>query len=500
MSVPDVVYVHPSKHPLGLAPQIGAPRSPYMTMPVGVTALGNLLQENGHSVVGLNYPLEVLLNRGFSLEGELSSLSGAYLVMIDLHWYEHAYGAIDVARVARRALPQAKIALGGLTASAFAREILKSFREVDFVIRGDAEEPLLRLVAALKEQPTNPDVSGIPNLTYRSGGRVVDNALAYCASSPDLAQLNYADLDFLRHGKEYRRTQYLATGMKNTADPTAPQGQWIATGRGCRFNCSYCGGSASAQRALAGRQSLAARSAKVVAEEVARLREQGVRQVSFSLDPAIFGESYWRALFQEIAARHLRPGIYNEVFQLLPKGFIQAFVEAADLSHSQLAITPLVGSEPVRKMNGKTFSNRELMETLAELKQHKVPVIVFFSLNLPGEDQKSFQKTLELAARLIDFYPPDLLLIISQCHTLDPLSPMSVHPEQFGIGITLRTFADYYEYCQQTPQAQRAAQMGELRGFAVRGRNRQALEDMAMQWAAFCRVNGNNCLPIPYNW
>ena len=63
------------------------------------------------------------------------------LVMIDLHWYEHAYGAMDVMRACKHVWPDVPVLLGGLTVSRFAEEIMARFDAVDYVIRGDPEVP-----------------------------------------------------------------------------------------------------------------------------------------------------------------------------------------------------------------------------------------------------------------------------------------------------------------------------------------------------------------------
>ena len=106
----------------------------------------NLLRAKGWQVQGLNFPLEIMLNTGFNLDQWLAVIESPRLVMIDLHWYEHSFGAIDIARHVRRILPEAKIVIGGLTATYFAEEILQTHREIDYVIRGDGEIPLLKLV------------------------------------------------------------------------------------------------------------------------------------------------------------------------------------------------------------------------------------------------------------------------------------------------------------------------------------------------------------------
>jgi radical SAM superfamily enzyme YgiQ (UPF0313 family) len=143
-----VLYIHPSKQGVLFRPDGHMGRT-YGLMPVGVAGLVNVLRENGIPVRGLNYPSERQLDQNFDLRKWLAARRGVRVILIDLHWYEHCYGAIDIARLCKEVMPWVWIVVGGLTASGFSQEILKHFPEIDFIIRGDAEKPLLELVRHL---------------------------------------------------------------------------------------------------------------------------------------------------------------------------------------------------------------------------------------------------------------------------------------------------------------------------------------------------------------
>lgn len=174
---PQILYIHPAKQPVGFP--FTDPRFSYLTpftlFPMGVTGLLNLLRREGLSVRGLNYPAESFITPGFDLPAWLRQFTAPRLILIDLHWYEHSFGALDVARLCKREFPRTLIVLGGLTASFFAREILEGYPGVDYILRGDAEEPLRRLATALCGGTLTPqDLAAIPNLVYRAAGEVID--------------------------------------------------------------------------------------------------------------------------------------------------------------------------------------------------------------------------------------------------------------------------------------------------------------------------------------
>ena len=501
-----VLYIHPAKQGIDVKLDSQAGRA-YGLIPVGVPALVNLLRLNGIEVRGLNYPLERQLNPAFNLKNWLRAHDGARAVLIDLHWYEHCYGAISVARAVRTALPEAWTVLGGLTASGFSNEILENFPVVDFVIRGDAERPLLALVQRLlragRRSSAHPSLGDIANLSYRDGRTIVENEATYTATAADLDALNFADLSFLEHRKEYYVNEYIVTDLQAAlqALETSPYwGRWLCTARGCHYECSYCGGCKSAHKRLAGRNGLVIRSPARVVDELKDLKEAGVIQASLSYDIAEMGEAYWQEFFVRLRDSGVIIGLYNEFFQLPKPAFIEAFVKSVDMTHSCVALSPLSGSERVRRLNGKHYSNRELFDTLALLHQYNACIFAYFSLNLPGEDERSFRETLELARQIYEFYPSRLLQILNTCHTIDPFSPMSLYPEKYGIQVSMSSFMDYYTYCQDTQLASREARTELHRGFMLSDPLARSLEAMADAWDAERMGKETSWWPVPPKW
>lgn len=508
----EVLYVHPAKQDVDLyaahltAQDMGRP---YGLIPLGVPALINVLREAGLQVRGISYPLEKRVDPAFDLREWLrDQRSLARVVLIDMHWYEHSYGAISVARVVREVLPNAWTVLGGLTASGFAEEVLRDFPAVDFVVRGDAEAPLLTLAQRLlhadpRDTGRLPEVADIDNFTYRVDGAVVSNTLGYCAASEDLDRLNYADLDFLDHHDDYFQHEYIVIDLEATrADPDKAKyrGRWIATARGCKYECSYCGGCKSAHQKLAARNGIVPRSPQAVVDEIVQLAAQDVIQVSLSYDIAEMGRDYWRAFHAALRDSGVKIGLYNEFFQLPDRRFLKDFARSVDMSQSCLAVSPLSGNERVRRLNGKHFDNVALLNTLDRLNMINAPIFVYFSLNLPGEDDETIRETVDLARQIHAMYPSSLLKILTSCHTVDPLSPMSQHPDKYGIDVTLRTFRDFYEYCMETQLSAPGARTGAWRGFNLQEGASRSLEAMADLWDAARVGRESSWWPLPPSW
>jgi len=493
----DILYIHPAKQEVNARYDKYKSCAPYPFIPVGVVGLMNRLRARW-DVQGINLPMELIMRPGFDLKAWLAAHTPANLVLIDLHWYEHAFGALDVARAVKQIWPHVPVALGGLTASNFAEEILTDFAAIDYIIRGDAEEPL-RLLADHCCGVDDVVRTDIPNLVWRRHGEILQNSRAYFATGEMLDSLDFVSMDWLRNAKSYAALQYSGAGMIALRQPTL-RGHWLTIGRGCVFNCIYCGGGKQSHADLAGRSGYVVRSPACVVDDIARLQERGYHQVSLSLDPATFKPAWWRTFFAQLRAREVRMGLYNEFFQLPSNAFLEAFAGAADLRHTEVAISPLSGNETVRRKNGKFYSNQKFLQMLETLKQFRIPIFIYFSLNLPGETPQTFKETLALADQIGKTYPPDLLRMLNPCHTLDPVSPMSRQPDAFGMEVQYRTFRDYYTYCRGTGWLPRHVIRGQHRGFEMTGRPASIVEQMARIWDIFAQQQRFRCFPVPHGW
>ena len=115
-----------------------------------------------------------------------------------------------------------------------------------------------------------------------------------------------------------------------------------------------------------------------------------------------------------------------------------------------------------------------------------------------GKTAKPFDRRCDVAQRIRRSYPPHLLKMINMAHTLDPCSPMSRKPQRYAIDIGLRTFQDYYAYCQQTLAIQPGEGPWKVRGFV--SRQDRSLQKMARQWNDFCAGQPSSCFRVPESW
>jgi len=481
-----VLYIHPAKLPGWVERTWREAFASFHVMPMGAVALANLLGSHGFEVTGLNYPMELDLDPRFDLLGWLARRPAPLMVMVDLHWLEHSFGALEVARVCKQVYPNTPVVIGGLTASQYAGEILEQFPQVDFVIRGDAERGLVQLARHLAHDGA--DLSQVANLSLRRDGEVLSGPLAYTASALELDALDFVGLGFLVHREEYYWRQSSRYG--------ALRGQWLCVARGCRHDCCWCGGGKSAHARIAGRKGLVARSPQRLVGDLAEVADLGLDQAALSHDLALPGREYWERVLAGLARRRSGLGLWHQQFQLPSRGFLDAFAKSARVETSLMELSPLSGSDEVRRINGKLFSTDSFLRVLEECRGREIPLFVYFSLNLPGENANTFQQTLALARRVREMYPAHLLRMSNMFHTLDPASAIARRSEQYRLRVRWSGFGDYYRYCQQSTEADSDETIAALRGFeSVEPR---PLAGMFQQWVELCHELGEDtCLHFP---
>jgi radical SAM superfamily enzyme YgiQ (UPF0313 family) len=123
---------------------------------------------------------------------------------------------IRIARELKRSHPQSVVMLGGPQASVVDVGTLQAFPFIDFIVRGEADETLPRLLAALADMR---NFSKVPGITFRSGGNIVRNPNAPVVL--DLDKLPMPAFD-----------QYPKLGTSHAVP--------LELGRGCPFACKFC--------------------------------------------------------------------------------------------------------------------------------------------------------------------------------------------------------------------------------------------------------------------
>lgn len=403
-----VLFLHPDP-----------PHTPpaYGVLPVGAFAIGSALQAAGHDMTILNLALERYLNPWFTLDTALQRFQPE-LILLELHWYVHATGALAAAQTCKAWNTQVPVVAGGLTASWFVTELLQPDTAIDGIIGGDAEIPVVELAQALATATFSPQ--NIANLSWKqSDGGILTSPKRWQALHLD--DFTFKNYELLEHWSDYIQLAKVPLIRDVSGLPTH---FWLANARGCVYTCDFCGGGRQAQSTIYGRNKIIQRDWLLLAADIEYLWERlYLQQVALSYDLALQRPSYYEPLLHHWQNADWEMGLYNECWQLPSLHFLEVFCQSVVPAQSTLVFSPISGSEATRRHNGKHYSNQALLEALAYLAQQQIPVQLFFNLNAQGQDREAFAATLALCRQIVDMYPPALLALYCQAVQPEPLSP-----------------------------------------------------------------------------
>jgi radical SAM superfamily enzyme YgiQ (UPF0313 family) len=319
------------------------------------------------------------------------------------------------------------VILGGLTATWFWREILEQHPQVDAIVLGEADHSFADVTKAIRQ---NKKLDNLPGVAYREGSAIKANPPKPTSSIDDF---RFTDLYLLENYQDYLKCDPRGFFQAFTSS------FWLPIARGCPYNCIYCGGGSEAYRILTNREEPALRSPSKVADDVQSLVEQGVKKVCLSHDPEIGGKKYYHKIFREIRERRIDVSLYVEVFRLPTPDFLNALPKT--FSSTTVAFSPESGSEDVRRLAGRSFSNEALLRSVEDcVRLGTIFPEAYFLPGLPGETPETFKMTLKLMMKLSRL---PVRVQADNLYIIDPNCLMAIYPQKYGLKLFLKSFSDY---------------------------------------------------------
>lgn len=404
----------------------------FTEMPMGFFPMASLLEDEGFSTRIFNLALEQALHPSLKMKDFLRSIE-ARVYAIDLHWFTHSMGALEVAEICKTLHPDSFVVLGGFTATYYDLEIMRSYPFIDAIARGESEYVLLNLVKTVCSKGKISELNGV---TCRIEDSLKRNRVNPPAS---LDTFKFTELKLMQNWDE--QLKCCARAYDKGMRPSF----WLTIARGCFNECIYCGGARSCYQLITGRDRPVVRSVKEIAGDIARLAEKGVKTVKLNHDPEMFGKRFWTSLLDSVKKLRVNMSMYWESYKLPSKGFIEKATKAfVDLN---VAISPESASEEVRKLAGRMFTDKQIFKTIQFLDQNKVMTDIYFLIGLPGE-------TLDSASRIIDFtrkVSRNKYTLVQPPipYTIDPHCPMAINPDKYGVKLLIKSFEDYRKACSQ---------------------------------------------------
>jgi len=407
-------------------------------MPVGIFSLADVLDRAGHQVEICHLGLRRALDPDFDL-GAYAAGTAPDLVGISLHWHPQLHEALSAAAEIRAALPGARVVLGGITASLLAEELLTAMAEVDFVIRGDGERPLLELCQHIGG---GRGLEGCANLLWRDRDGVV-------RASPEQWIAGEADLgawlrpELMPEAEQYRPPYYFM--------PDDPAGAYSGTDvfylvahRGCPHACDYCGGCRGAQKIL--RNGAFTRfSPESLLSGARQALATGRDRIYLLADNSVLGDEIFVELAQGLAGEAEPPReLHLDVYRLPEPAALRAVRRALPDSAIVVHCTPEAGSDAFRALRRPRelyFTNEDLERFLRTADRVGVSSVVYCSLH-PAAPPAEIEALGRLAGEVLA--RPGRRVCLSVLD-LDLHAPWAVEPERHGLQEVISGLPAYLE-------------------------------------------------------
>jgi len=180
------------------------------------------------------------------------------LIGVALHWLQLIDESLRIATHLKNQHPDIPIVVGGLAASFFGERVLAECPQIDYVVQGDAFEPLRAL---LHKEPD------VPNLFRRCPEGVARPPRTWAASAEELSSFSFTKLDYLLDYEGYLQSKRPALA--------------VLLKRGCNRDCSFCGGNRDFYRKYFHECGVAHRSIESVVRDLRLLLGYGWKRVYF---------------------------------------------------------------------------------------------------------------------------------------------------------------------------------------------------------------------------
>ncbi len=367
--------------------------------PIGLTSIASYLEANNYNIRIVNLALRMLRNPEFDVAAHIAGLDSG-LFGIDLHWLPHANGALGIAQLVKEIHPDAKVLMGGLSASYFHEELIKS-PAVDFVIRGDsAEEPCRQLLQALREGTS---LETVENLTWKTPyGSVVENPTSFIPE--DLDWIDVPAYDFMTHAVfKYMSLADFLPYLEWLRYPST----MLLNSRGCTYDCAICGGSRSGYSLVTARRAPAMRSPEKLVSDAKRISTFSRAPIFLVHDPRIGGIPRAKQFFSLFKMAGISNELVIEIFYPADSDFFTMVRESARSWSLQITIeSPDPG---IRRVNGKFPVPNEVVERTIEAALHGGcdKLDLFFMVGLSGQTAEIARSTVDYCGHLVDRFGAD---------------------------------------------------------------------------------------------
>lgn len=360
----------------------GVGRTPYVMPPLGILSLATYLRNNSPTsdievldgdLIGLDEVKRKLQDYNPDLVGVSTSSSETY------------GSALKIAQYAKQI--ESKVVFGGEQASARAKQIISNRHEVDYVVVGQGESPLIQII--LNDNPAS-----ISGLVYRDDlGKVIENPVGrqLLLSKDELPIPDRTFVDISEYAKGFQQTtESRLTGAKCYGSTRTQYGCLKAIQNG---PCVFC--------SRTDLDHLDLRKPETFWKEMELLLSQGIDYV-WEIAPS-FTSASKNYLKKLASAKSANCNMNMRVYASPRNGELcdEEKVEAlARMGVENVLAGFESGNQNCLDLSNKHITLEEHLKSVKNLKKNGLTLCSAFIIGLPGETKESMYQTLNHAKRL----------------------------------------------------------------------------------------------------
>lgn len=349
--------------------------------PYAVCLIAAVLRER-YEVMVLDLNLD---DCDFDTARRLLAETRADVVGISLMAAEYRDCAHKVAALAKEALPEAIVLLGGVYATALPAKAIAD-PNIDYAVLGEGEEVVLRLLEALQGDDRTPDIDGVAYMDA-AGNPMIRPQIHYIQNL-DAVPLPAFDLVPMAR---YMRTVESFSHVEPRRTPFAK----MFTSRGCPNRCSFCD-----LRSIQGKKFRPRSAGNVLAEIDWLVAAYGVREIVFNDDNLVADRKRAEIIFQELIERKydLQWKPVNIATYALDEELLEMMAAAGCY---QLTLAIESGSDRVlSQLMRKPLKTAQVGPVVRKAKELGMEVAGLFILGMPGETWEEIRQTVAFAEEL----------------------------------------------------------------------------------------------------
>jgi len=279
--------------------------------------------------------------------------------------------AYKVASVVKKVNKNICVLIGGFHGTFCPEEVLRN-ESIDFVIRGEGENPILKFVDEMANGTCRWEE--VPSLSYRKNSTIRHNELIEKILNLDDIPFPARDLIITLPKAKLKEHTILAT-------------------RGCMYSCAFC-----ADKRFWGE--IRIRSKDNIVDEIEKILEEfpNTEKIYFNDGTLTFNKQFVTELCTEILKRRIRTKLFctarfdnidEEILAYLKKAGFQALYLGAES-----------GDHEILKSMNKRITLDQIENSIRLIRKAGIQTLVSILVGVPGENELSLRNTIQMMKRI----------------------------------------------------------------------------------------------------